>query len=218
MDASNMLKPALMSGKLRVMGSTTYQEFRGHLERDRALVRRFQKIEINEPSHDDSVKILRAWRRKYEEFHKVSYQPEALEAAVGLSERYLQDKKLPDKAIDLIDEAGAAAKLEHGEGYSIGASDIETIVAKMAQIPPKQVYTNDKESLRNLESELKSVVLGKPTRWTSWSRPFACRARACAARKSPSAGSSSRAPPASARPSSPSSWPRSWASSSCAST
>src|SRR5690606_16426819 len=156
MDASNMLKPALMTGKLRVMGSTTYQEYRSHIERDRALVRRFQKIEINEPSHEDSVKILKGLAPRYEEFHNVQYRPEALEASASLSERYLQDRKLPDKAIDLIDEAGARAKLDHGEGYQIGEDDIETIVAKMAQIPPKQVNTNDKQALKSLDKDLKS--------------------------------------------------------------
>ena len=107
MDASNMLKPSLMSGKIRVMGSTTYAEYRSHVERDRALVRRFQKIEVSEPSRDDCVKILHGLKDKYEEFHKVEYSDESLEASVDLSERYLQDKKLPDKAIDLMDEAGA---------------------------------------------------------------------------------------------------------------
>ncbi len=158
MDASNLLKPALMSGKLRVMGSTTYQEYRTHVERDRALVRRFQKVEVNEPSHDDCVKILEGLKSRYEEFHKVTYATEALVASVSLSERYLQDKKLPDKAIDLIDEAGARAKLDHDEGYEIVETDIESIVAKMAMIPPKQVNTNDRESLRSLDSDLKEVI------------------------------------------------------------
>ncbi len=161
MDASNMLKPALMSGRLRVMGSTTYQEYRNHIERDRALVRRFQKVEIGEPSQDDCVKILEGLVDRYAEFHKVKYAHEALEAAVSLSVRYLQDKKLPDKAIDLIDEAGARAKLDHPEGYTIGETDIEEIVARMAQIPPKQVNTDDRESLKNLEAELKKVVFAQ---------------------------------------------------------
>jgi ATP-dependent Clp protease ATP-binding subunit ClpA len=158
MDASNMLKPALMTGKLRVMGSTTYQDYRSHVERDRALVRRFQKIEVIEPSHEDCIKILQGLVSRYEEFHKVRYLPEAIEASVGLSERYLQDKKLPDKAIDLIDEAGARAKLDHEEGYEIGETEIEAIVAKMAQIPPKQVTTDDREALRNLDTDLKGVI------------------------------------------------------------
>lgn len=158
MDASNMLKPALMSGKLRVMGSTTYSEYRSHVEKDRALVRRFQKIEVNEPTRDDCIEILKGLQARYEEFHKIRYADEALEASVDLSERYLQDKKLPDKAIDLIDEAGARAKLDHEEGYEVGEEDIEAIVAKMAQIPPKQVNTSDKESLRNLDQELRQVI------------------------------------------------------------
>ncbi|RLB63703.1 MAG: ATP-dependent Clp protease ATP-binding subunit ClpA [Deltaproteobacteria bacterium] len=158
MDASNLLKPALMSGELRVMGSTTYQDYRSHIERDRALVRRFQKVEIVEPSHDDCIKILQGLVSRYEEFHKVKYEPEALEAAVSLSERYLQDKKLPDKAIDLVDEAGARAKLDHPEGYVIGEQEIESVVAKMAQIPPKQVNTSDKEALQTLDREIKSVL------------------------------------------------------------
>ncbi|MEQ9318961.1 MAG: ATP-dependent Clp protease ATP-binding subunit ClpA, partial [Polyangiaceae bacterium] len=158
MDASNMLKPALMSGKLRVMGSTTYAEYRSHVEKDRALVRRFQKIEVNEPSRDDCIAILEGLRSRYEEFHKIRYADEALTASVDLSERYLQDKKLPDKAIDLIDEAGARAKLDHEEGYEVGEEDIESVVARMAQIPPKQVNTSDKESLRNLDQELRQVI------------------------------------------------------------
>jgi ATP-dependent Clp protease ATP-binding subunit ClpA len=161
MDASNMLKPALMSGRLRVMGSTTYQDFRSHVERDRALVRRFQKIEVNEPSHDDCIKILEGLKDRYEEFHKVAYTPEALVAAVTLSERYLQDRKLPDKAIDLIDEAGARAKLDHDPGYVVNEADIENIVAKMAQIPPKQVNTNDREALRSLDGDLKAVIFAQ---------------------------------------------------------
>jgi ATP-dependent Clp protease ATP-binding subunit ClpA len=162
MDASNMLKPALMTGKLRVMGSTTYQEYRSHIERDRALVRRFQKVEIGEPSHDDAVKILEGLVARYEDFHKVRYKkPDTLEAAVSLSERYLQDKKLPDKAIDLIDEAGARAKLDHPAGYEVGEGDIEAIVAKMAQIPPKRVTSDDREALKNLDAELKSVIFAQ---------------------------------------------------------
>ncbi|MEM9696718.1 MAG: AAA family ATPase, partial [Myxococcota bacterium] len=161
MDASNMLKPSLMSGKMRVMGSTTYAEFRSHIERDRALVRRFQKVEVAEPSHDDCVAILKGLIERYEDFHKVKYDEEAIEAAVSLSERYLQDKKLPDKAIDLIDEAGARAKLDHDEGYRITEEDIENIVAKMAQIPPKQVNTDDRESLKNLDGDLRRVVFAQ---------------------------------------------------------
>jgi ATP-dependent Clp protease ATP-binding subunit ClpA len=161
MDASNLLKPALVTGRLRVMGSTTHQEYRSHIERDRALVRRFQKIEIGEPSEADCVKILEGLVGRYAQFHKVSYDPKALEAAVSLSVRYLQDRKLPDKAIDLVDEAGARAKLSHGEGYRVTETDIEAIVARMAQIPPKQVSTDDRRSLRDLEAELRAVVFAQ---------------------------------------------------------
>jgi len=158
MDASNMLKPALMGGKMRVMGSTTYAEYRSHIERDRALVRRLQKVEVNEPSHDDCIAILEGLIDRYEDFHKVEYGEDALEASVSLSERYLQDRKLPDKAIDLIDEAGARAKLDHEAGYIITEDDIEKIVAKMAQIPPKQVNTDDRSALRDLDADLKAVI------------------------------------------------------------
>ena len=161
MDASNMLKPALMSGKIRCMGSSTYQEFRTQIERDRALVRRFQRVEIGEPSLEDTVKILQGLVGHYESFHRVRYTPAALEAAASLAARYLQDRKLPDKAIDLVDEAGALAKLLQGEGYLVDVPDIERIVAKMAQVPPKQVSLDDKEALRNLESDLKGVVFAQ---------------------------------------------------------
>jgi ATP-dependent Clp protease ATP-binding subunit ClpA len=161
MDASNLLKPALQSGRLRCVGATTFQEYRGHLERDSALARRFQRIEINEPSVEDTTKILAGLQRHYEEFHKVTYTAEALDAAAKLSSRYLQDRRLPDKAIDLIDEAGASARLLHGDGYKIDVPDIEAVVAKMAQIPPRQVSTSDKEQLRNLEIDLRAVLFGQ---------------------------------------------------------
>jgi ATP-dependent Clp protease ATP-binding subunit ClpA len=161
MDASNMLKPALASGKLRCIGATTFEEMRGHLEKDSALSRRFQKIEIGEPSVEETQRILDGLRPRYEEFHKITYAPESLEAAASLAARYLRDKKLPDKAIDLLDEAGAAAKLAHGEGYVVQAVDVEHIVSKMAQIPPKQVSSNDKSQLKNLEEDLGGVVFGQ---------------------------------------------------------
>ena len=161
MDASNLLKPALQSGRLRCVGATTFQEYRGHLERDSALARRFQRIEITEPSVEDTAKILAGLQRHYEEFHKVTFTAEALDAAAKLSARYLQDRRLPDKAIDLIDEAGASARLNHGDGYKVDVSDIEAVVAKMAQIPPRQVSTSDKEQLRNLESDLRAVIYGQ---------------------------------------------------------
>ncbi|MEJ7730741.1 MAG: ATP-dependent Clp protease ATP-binding subunit ClpA [Polyangiaceae bacterium] len=160
-DASNLLKPALASGRLRCVGATTFQEYRGHLERDSALARRFQRIEVNEPSVEDTAKILAGLQKHYEEFHKVTFTPEALEAAAKLSAKYLQDRRLPDKAIDLLDEAGAAARLSKGEGVVVDVVDIETVIAKMAQIPPRQVTANDKSQLRNIESELKGVIFGQ---------------------------------------------------------
>ena len=161
MDASNLLKPALASGRLRCVGATTFQEYRGHMERDSALARRFAKIEIGEPSVDDTIQILKGLQKRYEEFHELAYSPESLEAAAKLSARYLPDRKLPDKAIDLVDEAGAAAKLAHGEGYVVTVEDVEAVVAKMAQIPPRQVSTNDKEQLRDLDAKLEGAIYGQ---------------------------------------------------------
>jgi len=161
MDASNLLKPALASGRLRCIGATTFQEYRGHLERDSALARRFQRIEIVEPSVAEATLILKGLRKHYEEFHKVGFTDEALEAAAKLGDRYLRDRRLPDKAIDLLDEAGAAARLAHGEGYTVGVPDIEIVVAKMAQIPPRQVSTSDKAQLRDLQKDLQGVVFGQ---------------------------------------------------------
>jgi ATP-dependent Clp protease ATP-binding subunit ClpA len=161
MDASNLLKPALASGRLRCIGATTFQEYRGHMERDSALARRFARIEIGEPSIDDTIGILKGLQKRYEEFHQVAYSPESLEAAAKLSARYLPDRKLPDKAIDLVDEAGASAKLAHGEGYTVTVEDVELVVAKMAQIPPRQVSTNDKEQLRDLEPKLEGAIYGQ---------------------------------------------------------
>ncbi|WP_438037163.1 ATP-dependent Clp protease ATP-binding subunit ClpA [Sorangium sp. So ce204] len=161
MDASNLLKPALASGRLRCIGATTFQEYRGHLERDSALARRFQRIEVPEPSVDETAQILKGLQKRYEEFHKITYTAEAIDAAAKLSARYLQDRRLPDKAIDLLDEAGAAARLRHGDGYTVEAADIELVVAKMAQIPPRQVSTSDKAQLKDLEQSLRSVIFGQ---------------------------------------------------------
>ncbi|XXV10982.1 ATP-dependent Clp protease ATP-binding subunit ClpA [Sorangium sp. So ce1335] len=161
MDASNLLKPALASGRLRCIGATTFQEYRGHLERDSALARRFQRIEVTEPSVDETTQILKGLQKRYEEFHKITYTPEALDAAAKLSARYLQDRRLPDKAIDLLDEAGAAARLRHGDGYTVDTADIELVIAKMAQIPPRQVSTSDKAQLKDLEQSLRSVIFGQ---------------------------------------------------------
>ncbi len=163
MDASNLLKPALQGGKLRTMGSTTYKEFRQHFEKDRALSRRFQKIDINEPSVDDTVKILRGLKAHFEEHHNIKYTNDALKAAVELAARYINDRKLPDSAIDVIDEAGAAQHLvvASKRRKSIGVKDIEAIVAKIARIPPKNVSKDDAETLRGLDTRLKRVVFGQ---------------------------------------------------------
>jgi ATP-dependent Clp protease ATP-binding subunit ClpA len=163
MDASNLLKPALASGTLRCIGSTTYKEFRNYFEKDRALVRRFQKIDVNEPSVDDAVKILRGLKTNYEKHHKVRYTDEAIKAAVELSAKYINDRKLPDKAIDVIDEVGASRMLlpEHKRRKTVTLRDVEEIVAKIARIPPKSVSADDKETLRNLERDLKAMVFGQ---------------------------------------------------------
>ncbi len=163
MDASNLLKPALASGTLRCIGSTTYKEFRNYFEKDRALVRRFQKIDVNEPSLENSVKILRGLKLNYEKHHKVRYTDEAIRAAVELSAKYIHDRKLPDKAIDVIDEVGASRMLlpEHKRRKTVTLKDVEEIVAKIARIPPKSVSADDKETLRNLERDLKSMVFGQ---------------------------------------------------------
>ncbi len=163
MDASNLLKPALAQGSLRCIGSTTYKEFRNYFEKDRALVRRFQKIDVNEPSVEDAVKILRGLKGAYEKHHKVRYTDEAIRAAVELSAKYINDRKLPDKAIDVIDEAGAARMLqpESKRRKTVTLKDIEDMVSKIARIPPKSVSTDDKEMLRNLERDLKAMVFGQ---------------------------------------------------------
>src|SRR6201994_3967813 len=163
MDASNLLKPALASGTLRCIGSTTYKEFRNYFEKDRALVRRFQKIDVNEPSLEDSIKILRGLKLNYEKHHKVRYTDEAIRAAVELSAKYINDRKLPDKAIDVIDEVGASRMLlpEHKRRKTVTLKDVEEIVAKIARIPPKSVSADDKETLRNLERDLRSMVFGQ---------------------------------------------------------
>ncbi|MDP6352484.1 MAG: ATP-dependent Clp protease ATP-binding subunit ClpA [Alphaproteobacteria bacterium] len=163
MDASNMLKPALQSGGLRCIGSTTYKEYRGYFEKDRALVRRFQKIDINEPSIADAVKIMQGLKPYYEDYHGVRYTAEALRTAVELSARYIGDRKLPDKAIDVIDEVGAAQALlpENKRKKIIGARDVEAIIAKMARIPPKRVSKDDRSMLESLERDLKMVVFGQ---------------------------------------------------------
>ncbi len=163
MDASNLLKPALASGNLRCIGSTTYKEFRNYFEKDRALVRRFQKIDVAEPSIEDTVRILKGLKTNYEKHHKVVYTDEAIRAAVELSAKYINDRKLPDKAIDVIDEVGASRMLlpENKRRRTVTLRDVEEIVAKIARIPPKSVSADDKETLRNLERDLKSMVFGQ---------------------------------------------------------
>ncbi|HEY4187938.1 MAG TPA: ATP-dependent Clp protease ATP-binding subunit ClpA [Polyangia bacterium] len=180
MDASNLLKPALAAGKLRVIGTTTHKEYRSYIEKDRALARRFQPIDVDEPTVAETIKILEGLQPRYEEFHKVAYTKQAIEAAVELSSRYLHDRRLPDKAIDLIDEAGAARKLKghhsgksrrHGKGARpvggesgkrlVRAVDIETVVARIARIPAKRVASDDRERLRELEPALKAKIFGQ---------------------------------------------------------
>ena len=163
MDASNLLKPALQSGTLRCMGSTTYKEYRQHFEKDRALARRFQKIDVTEPTLEDTVKILTGLKPYFEEHHNVHYTAEAIKAAADLSSKYMTDRKLPDKAIDVIDEAGARQMLFPADKRkkTIDAEDVEEIVAKMARIPPKSVSKSDTERLRNLGEDLRRVVFGQ---------------------------------------------------------
>ncbi|MBB3173210.1 ATP-dependent Clp protease ATP-binding subunit ClpA [Endobacter medicaginis] len=163
MDASNLLKPALAAGTLRCIGSTTYKEFRTYFEKDRALVRRFQKIDVPEPSVEDAVKILRGLKANYEKHHKVRYTDEAIRAAVEMSAKYIHDRKLPDKAIDVIDEVGASRMLlpEAKRRKTVTLRDVEEVVAKIARIPPKSVSADDKEVLRSLERDLKSMVFGQ---------------------------------------------------------
>ena len=163
MDASNLIKPMLASGELKCIGSTTYQDFRGIFEKDHALSRRFQKIDIAEPTVEETVDILKGLKPRFEEHHKIKYSPRALRAAAELSDRYINDRHLPDKAVDVIDEAGASQRLRapSRRKKTVGIGDIEEIIAQMARIPAKTVTASDKESLRNLERDLKMVVYGQ---------------------------------------------------------
>jgi ATP-dependent Clp protease ATP-binding subunit ClpA len=163
MDASNLLKPALQSGSLRCMGSTTYKEYRQHFEKDRALARRFQKIDVNEPSVEDAFRILKGLKPYFEEHHDIRYTVDAIRSAVDLSARYIHDRKLPDKAIDVIDEAGAAQHLlpESRRRKTITSKEIEAVVAKIARIPPKNVSKDDAEVLKDLDASLKRLVFGQ---------------------------------------------------------
>ncbi len=163
MDASNIIKPVLASGELKCIGSTTYQEYRGIFEKDRALARRFQKIDVNEPSIDETVKILQGLKSRFEDHHHVRYTNQALRTAAELTDRYINDRQLPDKAIDVIDEAGAAQQLltPSKRKKTISVHDIENIVAKIARIPAKTVTSSDKDVIKNLERNLKMVVFGQ---------------------------------------------------------
>ena len=163
MDASNLLKPALQSGKLRCMGSTTYKEYRQHFEKDRALSRRFLKIDVSEPSSDDAVKILMGLKSYFEKFHNIKYTNAAIKASVDLSVRHITDRKLPDRAIDIIDEAGARTKLveEKIRKKKIDTKEIESVVAKIARIPPKSISRDDEKALKSLPIDLKRVVFGQ---------------------------------------------------------
>jgi len=163
MDASNLIKPVLASGELKCIGSTTYQEYRGIFEKDRALTRRFQKIDVVEPTIEETVQILEGLKSRFEEHHSVKYTKQAIRSAVELSERYINDRHLPDKAIDVIDEAGASQRLQapSKRKKTIGVKEIETVVSKIARIPPKTVSTSDKETLKNLDRDLKLVIYGQ---------------------------------------------------------
>jgi ATP-dependent Clp protease ATP-binding subunit ClpA len=164
LDAANLLKPALANGKLRCIGATTFEEYRSHFEKDRALARRFQKIDVLEPSLSETIQILKGLRSRYEEFHGVAYTDLALEAAATLADRHLRDKKMPDKAIDLMDEGGADAKLSaalDAETVIVDVERIEAVLARMAQIPPRQVTADAKSALKNLESDLQKAVFGQ---------------------------------------------------------
>ena len=163
MDASNLLKPALSSGELRCIGSTTYQEFKASFERDRALSRRFQKIEVGEPSVEETIQILEGLRSRYEKHHHVTYETEALRAAAELAAKHLNDRFLPDKAIDVMDEAGAAEHLRAPDARTgkVTVQDVETVIAKMAKIPEKTVTVSQREQIKNVESQLRAVIFGQ---------------------------------------------------------
>ena len=161
LDASNLLKPALARGDIKCIGATTYKEYRQIFERNNSLSRRFQKVQIEEPSIDQAVEILEGLKNKFEDYHGITYSKEALKSAVELSNKYLQDSKLPDKAIDLIDEAGSQKKLSKTKGKTIRKSDIEALISKITKIPTMQLNASSKENLNSLEGKLKSVIFGQ---------------------------------------------------------
>ena len=163
MDASNLLKPALSNGQLKCIGATTYTEYRGVFEKDHALARRFQKVDVNEPTVEQTVQILRGLKSKFEEHHNVKYSAAALTTAAELSARFLNDRHLPDKAIDVIDEAGAAQRIlpKSKQKKTIGKADIEDIISKIARIPPQTVNQDDRSKLQTIDRDLKNVVFGQ---------------------------------------------------------
>ena len=163
MDASNLLKPALSKGALRCIGSTTYKEYRSYIEKDRALLRRFQKIDVVEPTAQETIEILKGIKKYFEEHHNVKYSTEVIEAAVDLSVRHINERKLPDKAIDVIDEVGASQMLlpEAKRKKNITVEDVENVVSKMARIPAKSVSKDDKSVLKTLAKDLNRVVFGQ---------------------------------------------------------
>ena len=163
MDASNLLKPLLASGQIKCMGSTTYQEFRGIFDKDRALSRRFQKVDVVEPDVDDTYRILKGLKTRFEDHYKIKYSDKALRTASELASKYINDRFMPDKAIDVIDEAGAAQQLQppSKRKKSIGVGDVEQVVAKIARIPSSQVTTNDRAALKDLDANLKMAVFGQ---------------------------------------------------------
>ena len=209
MDASNLLKPALASGDLKTMGSTTYKEFRNYFEKDRALARRFQKIDVNEPSVEDAVKILRGLKSTYEEHHGLKYSNEAIRTAVELSARHITDRKLPDKAIDVLDEAGASQMLvaPSKRKKMLGVKEIEAVVAKIARIPPKSVSKDDKQALKTLDANLKTLIYGQDKAIDILSDAMKLSRAGLREGKSPLGLSCSLAPRAWARQRSRASWP-----------
>ncbi len=161
LDAANLLKPLISNGEIRVIGSTTYEEYRSHFERDRALARRFQKIDINEPDREDTLQIIKGLQSKYESFHKIRYTPAAVHAAVDLSIKYLRDRRLPDKAIDMLDEAGAFVSVYHTNRKSVSVIDMENLIARVVKIPAENVSLREKESLQHLAEKLNTTVYGQ---------------------------------------------------------
>ena len=161
-DASNILKPALTTGSLKCIGSTTYKEYRNYFEKDRALCRRFQKIDVEEPSIEDSIKILDGLKKYYEDFHEVKFDENCSNEAVNLSKKYLLNMKLPDKAIDIIDEAGASIKInEKRKDKKVNVKDIQKTISKIANIPESSINANEKVKLKNLERDLKTLIFGQ---------------------------------------------------------